>query len=240
MSERPRYCVVIPTYDNAATIGSVVDQVRPYLSDIIVVDDGSGPELKAALKQLDDVDIVHRAANGGKGAAVKSGLRRAHELGFTHALQVDADGQHNLQDIPKMLEASREQPRALILGRPVFDESAPKARLWGRKISVFWVRLETIFCEATIEDPLCGFRVYPVDKALAANARGDRMDFDPEIAVRMVWLNVPVRNIATSVRYVSEEEGGVSHFRAFRDNVLISLLHARLCIVRMMGLWRWL
>jgi len=238
-----RPCAVIPTYDNPRTIEKVVDAVRAHLPDVIVVDDGGGPEAKAALARVARRDRVHvrtRAVNGGKGAAVKDGLRYALAEGFTHALQVDADGQHAVEDIPELLLRSRERPEALVLGRPVFDASAPKARLWGRRVSVFWVRAETLFEEATIADPLCGFRVYPLEKAVACGARTDRMDFDPEIAVRMVWHGTPVVNVETRVRYVPEEEGGVSHFRAFRDTLAISLLHARLFTVRMLGLWRWL
>jgi len=237
-----RPCVVIPTYDNPQTIERVVDEVREHVSDVFVVDDGGGPEAKAALERLkaaEGVRVHHREVNGGKGAAVKDGLRLGLAEGFTHALQVDADGQHALEDAPKLLAASRANPDALVLGKPVFDASAPKARLWGRKVSVFWVWLETLGKRGKIEDPLCGFRVYPLEPAVACGARGDRMDFDPEIAVRMVWMGLAVVNVETQVRYVPEEEGGISHYRAFWDNVLVSLLHARLTIVRYLGLSRW-
>ncbi len=238
-----RPCVVIPTYDNPMTIERVVAGVQAHVHDVFVVDDAGGPEAQAALERLKSVAGVrvrHRAENGGKGAAVKDGLHAALAEGFTHALQVDADGQHALEDAPRLLAASRERPEALVLGRPVFDASAPKARLWGRKVSVFWVWLETLGKPGKIADPLCGFRVYPLEAAVAAQARGDRMDFDPEIAVRMVWMGLPVVNVDTKVRYVPPEEGGISHYRAFRDNVLVSLIHARLTIVRYLGLRRWL
>lgn len=238
-----RPCVVIPTYDNPRTIEKVVGDVQTHLVDVFVVDDGGGAEAKAALERLKSVEGVrvhHRAVNGGKGAAVKDGLRLAHEEGFTHALQVDADGQHALEDVPKLLETARANPRKLILGKPVFDDTAPKARLWGRKVSVFWVWLETLGKRGKIEDPLCGFRVYPLEAAVAVRVRGDRMDFDPEIAVRLVWKGLDVVNVPTEVRYVPEEEGGISHYRAFWDNFLVSLLHARLTIVRYTGLSRWL
>ena len=175
---------------------------------------------------------MHREHNGGKGAAVKSGLRKASELGYSHALQVDADGQHTLEDIPKLLAKSEGEPRALVLAAPVFDESAPKGRLWARRITNFWTNIET--GGNVIDDPMCGFRVYPVDAALAANARGDRMDFDPEVAVRIAWGGAPVINVPTKVQYV---EGGVSHFRMVHDNVLISWMHTRLCIS---GFFGWL
>lgn len=228
----PRICAVLPTYDNPRTLGTVVAQVRVHLPDVVVVDDGSGPEgreASSALARDGLARVHHRVRNGGKGAAVKDGLRLARELGFTHALQVDADGQHDTAEIPHFLEAARAQPEALVLGRAVFDGSAPSVRRRARLISRFWTDLET--GARVIHDPLCGFRVYPLDAALSARARGDRMDFDVEIAVRMVWLGCPVVNLPTRVRYLTAEEGGVSHFRMFRDNVLISWCHTRLCVL---------
>ena len=235
MTDGVRFCAVVPTYDNPATVRTVVEKLRAHLDDVIVVDDGSGPDGRAAVEALgrDGIAIaVHRERNGGKGAAVKTGLAAAHERGFTHALQVDADGQHDLADVPRFVETAREHPEALVLGRPVFDESAPKSRRVARRITTFWIRVET--GSDVIGDAMCGFRVYPVEAALRANARGDAMDFDPEIAVRLVWRGLPVINLETRVRYLGESEGGVSHFRMFRDNVLISWLHARLTFGRVM------
>lgn len=226
-----RPCVVIPTYDNPDTIAAVVSIVRTHLTDVIVVDDASHEPAAsriAALQADGLAQVVRRAHNGGKGAAVKSGLAKAHELGFTHALQIDADGQHELADIPRFVAAAQQTPAALVLGQPVFDASIPKARLYGRRISVFWARVETF--GDVVGDPLCGFRVYPVASALAARARGDRMDFDPEIAVRLAWLGVPVVRLATRVRYLPAEQGGVSHFQGVRDNLRISWIHTLLVI----------
>lgn len=227
-------CAVIPTYDNAGTLRAVVDGVRRHVPEVIVVDDGSGPEARAEAEALGReglADVVFRERNGGKGAAVKSGLVRAHERGFTHALQVDADGQHALDDAPRLLSAAQARPEALVLGLPEFDATAPRSRVVGRRISVFWVRVET--GGDFIRDPLCGFRVYPVEAALQAAARaGDRMDFDPEVVVRMVWDGVPVVHVPTRVRYIPAEEGGVSHFRMVHDNMLISWAHTRLCLER--------
>jgi polyprenyl-phospho-N-acetylgalactosaminyl synthase len=148
-------------------------------------------------------------------------------------VQIDADGQHDADDIPRFIEASRAAPEALVLGQPLFDGSAPKSRLWGRKVSVFWCMVET--ASTKIGDPLCGYRVYPVDAAVKAAARGLAMEFDPEIAVRLVWSGVPVVHVATRVRYLSADEGGVSHYRGLRDTVRISVMHASLCAA---GLWR--
>jgi glycosyltransferase involved in cell wall biosynthesis len=225
----PRFCALVPTYDNPLTIQPVVDRIREYVSDVVVVDDGSTEPGRRAVEALgvSGRAHVHRLeCNRGKGSAVKEGFRVARELGFTHALQIDADGQHDVDEIPRFLAAAGARPDALVLGVPVFDASVPASRRRGRLISRFWTDLET--GGRVIEDPLCGFRVYPLDAALRAGARGERMDFDPEIAVRMIWNGCPVVNLRTRVRYPSAEEGGVSHFRMFRDNVLISLCHTRL------------
>jgi polyprenyl-phospho-N-acetylgalactosaminyl synthase len=159
---------------------------------------------------------------------VKDGFRAAHALGFSHALQVDADGQHDVADVPRFLEALRERPDALVLAQPIFDATAPAARMRGRKFTLFWTDLET--GGRVIQDPMCGFRLYPLAPALRAAAWGDRMDFDIEIAVRLVWEGCPVVNLPTRVRYLSREQGGVSHFRMWHDNTLISWAHTRLCM----------
>lgn len=224
-----RPCAVIPTYDNPDTVEAVVARVRAHLHDIVVVDDGSHEPARSVLDriaELPGITLVRSLCNGGKGSAVKAGLVRAGELGFSHALQVDADGQHDIEQSPALLAAARAEPRALVLGRPVFASDAPRVRLLGRKLTQFWTRVEA--GGRVITDPMCGFRVYPIAAALAAGARGQRMDFDPEIAVRMVWNGAPVREVPTRVRYLARAEGGVSHFRLVRDNVLISWMHTRL------------
>jgi glycosyltransferase involved in cell wall biosynthesis len=235
-----RVCAIIPTFDNEATLEHVVRGVREHVTDVIVVDDGSAPPARAVAERLAKdglARVVFRPQNGGKGAAVKTGLERAREDGFSHAVQVDADGQHHLADIPRLLRASAEEPSALVLGQPIFDESAPRSRRIARKISIFWCAVETL--SRRVGDPLCGFRVYPVASALEARARGDAMDFDPEIAVRLVWAGLPVRHVSTHVRYVPGDEGGVSHYRLFRDTLLISLMHATLCFVGLGRLLGW-
>jgi polyprenyl-phospho-N-acetylgalactosaminyl synthase len=232
-----RPCALIPTYDNPRTLRAVVERVRAQVADVVVVDDGSAePGRREAARLAEDglARVTRRARNGGKGAAVKTGFRFAHELGYTHALQVDADGQHALADIPRFLEAAARAPEALILGAPIYDHTAPRGRLVGRKITLFWTRVEA--GRDVIADPMCGFRVYPLAAALAAPRTGDRMDFDIEIAVRMAWMGVPIVNLPTKVRYLSREEGGVSHFRMFRDNVRISWMHTRLACTALF--WR--
>ncbi len=234
MPEAPRpfrLCALVPTYDNPDTIRRVAERLRAHDLDVLVIDDGSaaaGREAVAALARDGLARVRHRDRNGGKGAAVKTGLRFAVELGYTHALQIDADGQHALEDVPRFCALAATHPDAVILGAPVFDETAPAARRFGRRFTQMWTNLETF--GRVVHDPMCGFRVYPVQAAVLADAWGDAMDFDPEIAVRLVWRGLPVMNVPTRVRFLTRSVGGVSLFRMFRDNALISWMHTRLVV----------
>ncbi|MFW6051016.1 MAG: glycosyltransferase family 2 protein [Myxococcota bacterium] len=233
-----RACVVVPTYDNPRTVRGVVEQARAHLPHVLLVDDGSGPEGREACEALAAeglAEVIRRDRNGGKGAAVKTGFEAARARGFTHALQVDADGQHDLGRMPAFLQASREKPDALVLGCPEYGASAPRARLAARRITRFWVDLE-VGGRHIIEDAMVGFRVYPLAAALAARARGNRMDFDVEIAVRLAWAGLPIVNLPVGVRYLPAVEGGVSHFQPLLDNLRLAWLHSRLCTV---GATRW-
>ncbi|MBN2527377.1 MAG: glycosyltransferase family 2 protein [Deltaproteobacteria bacterium] len=224
-------CVVLPTYNNISTIEGMVVSLQPHGYPILIVNDGSGPEMKTILDRLAQerrVTVLHRDKNGGKGAAVKDAISWAKKQGFTHVLQMDADNQHAVKDIPMFVEAAQNAPNALILGKPIFPSNTPKSRLNGRKISIVWVWIETL--STAIADPMFGYRVYPVEaayKILKNPFVGKRMDFDPEIAVRMVWRGIDVINIETPVRYF---EDGLSHFHYFYDNVRISWMHTRLFI----------
>lgn len=225
-----RPVVLIPTFDNPMTVRAVVEEVRLHLPDVLVVDDGSGEAGRAACEAIAEAGLArvhHLPENAGKGAAVKRGFELARELGYTHALQVDADGQHELARIPAFLEAGAADPEALLLAYPEYDQSAPRGRKIARKITAFWVALEV--GRGRIRDAMIGFRLYPLARALAAGARGDRMDFDVEIAVLMVRDGGPVRNLPVAVHYPAAEAGGVSHFRPLRDNLGFFWLHCRLC-----------
>ncbi|RLB38530.1 MAG: glycosyltransferase family 2 protein [Deltaproteobacteria bacterium] len=226
---RRSICAVIPIYDNLKTIRRVVEHVRRHLVDVIVVDDGSGEATAEEVKRLAEeglVTAVHRRRNGGKGAAVKDGLAKAHALGFTHVFQVDADGQHDLGRLPEFLRASERDQGALVLGYPEFVGEVPPSRLRGRAFTNLWVAWEV--GSGVIRDAMIGYRVYPIERALATCPRSDRMEFDIEIVVRMAWTGMPVINIPVEVRYLNKAEGGFSSFRLFEDNVRISWMHARL------------
>lgn len=230
---------VIPHYNHGKTLGNVVTRLLAYNLPVLVVDDGSDAENLAYLSPLTaypDVRILYRAENGGKGAAMKTGLRQALVQGFSHALQVDADGQHDLSDVPIMLQKSRENLTALICGRPVYGDDAPKSRLYGRKLTNFWIAVNTHSLQ--IADGMCGFRVYPLADTCTVSqtqSLGDRMDFDTEILVRLFWRNVPIIWVDTAVKY---SEGGVSHFHHWRDNWLISKMHARLFFTMLTRLFK--
>lgn len=222
-------CVLVPTYNNPQTLRAVVLKAREFVESVVVIDDGSDLQSRAIVEQIGKEGLAHvhhREKNGGKGAAVKTGFDVATNLGFTHALQVDADGQHDLARIGDFVAAAQARPDALILASPLFAKGTPCGRRWARKITIFFVHIETL--GPVIDDAMIGFRVYPIARALACRARGDRMDFDIEIAVRMVWHGVPVHNIPIAVRYLTTEQGGISHFRLFDDNARISWAHTRL------------
>ncbi len=223
-----RICCIIPCYNNVATIAQVAKRARREVEDVFIVDDASNPQTRQMIERLgaEGFHVITREENGGKGAAVKSGFAAAVAKSFTHAIQVDADGQHDLDQIGPFIEYSRRAPQALILAHPIFDETAPLGRRLGRKITLFWTHIETL--GKKIVDPMCGFRVYPLQAAIAADARGNRMDFDIEIAVKLVRLGVPVLNFPIKVRYLTADEGGLSSFRLFWDNVAISMIHTRL------------
>jgi hypothetical protein len=160
-----RVCAIVPTYNNPATVAIVVRTLCEHLGEVVVVDDGGGREAREILDELatlDGVTLVRRERNGGKGAAVKAGLERAAQLGATHALQVDADGQHDLRDVPTFVEAIRAHPEALVLGTPRFDSSAPLIRRFGRKLTQFWNRIETV--GRVIDDPM-RFSCVPGDRS---------------------------------------------------------------------------
>jgi glycosyltransferase involved in cell wall biosynthesis len=223
-------CLLITIYNHGDTIGAVLEALEPLDLRCLIVDDGSDEATQKILDRLDSacpwVRLERHSRNGGRGAALKTGYRLAVRLGYTHVLQIDADGQHPTGDVPVVLDAARRRPDALVLGFPVFGENAPRLRRFGHWISRFWVWIET--CSFAIRDPLCGLRCMPLAPTVRVIERlrcGDHMDFDPEIAVRLVWEGVPVVNVPTRVRY---PPGGISHFRLFRDNVRISWLHTRL------------
>jgi glycosyltransferase involved in cell wall biosynthesis len=227
------HLVLIPSYNPGPKVYDTVrDALRAWSPVWVVVDgstDGSGERLRALAASEPGLRVLLLPRNRGKGAAVLHGIREALEAGFTHALTMDSDGQHPAGKIPAFMQASQENPHAMVLGYPVFDESAPALRVQGRKISNGWANLETLW--AGIGDSLYGFRVYPMaplEQVMRGQAWMRRFDFDVEAVVRLSWRGVPPLNIPAPVRYFGTDEGGVSHFDYGRDNLLLTWMHARL------------
>lgn len=222
--------IVIPCFDHGEALESVVALLSGYGLPVLVVDDGSGARTREILARLVAEHAwlrVHRqATNRGKGVAIATGYRLAAEAGASHALQLDADGQHDARDVPRFLDAMAKHPDALVLGVPIFDASVPRSRLYGRQISRALVWLFTLSLE--VRDPLCGFRGIPLAPALRLLDRGPlgaRMDFDPELIVRLYWDGIEIVSLPTPVRY---PEGGLSHFDVVWDDLRLARLYLRL------------
>ena len=229
------HLVLIPSYNPGSRVVDTVLAARRQWNPVwIVVDgstDGSAEKLQALAAGDEGLKVVVLPENRGKGAAVLEGITLAAAAGFTHALTMDSDGQHPADLIPAFMAASQADPAAMVLGKPVFGPEAPALRVNGRKVSNGWANLETLWMG--VGDSLYGFRVYPI-APLAKIMRGNRFmrrfDFDPEAVVRLCWAGVRPVNIDAPVRYLSAEEGGVSHFKYLRDNTLLTWMHTRLFI----------
>jgi len=229
MSFRP--IAVIPVYNHPNTIGLMVQGVLRAGLPCLLVDDGSEPQCAAVLQDLTlqhapQVQLLRLAQNQGKGQAVMAGLRQVHAQGYSHGLQIDADGQHAVADIPVFVALARQHPQAMVCGAPVYDASVPKGRLYGRYLTHVWVWINTLSLD--IRDSMCGYRIYPLSATVAvldSASMGKRMEFDTEVLVRMHWSGLRFVTQPTAVTYPLD---GLSHFQVWRDNLLISGMHARL------------
>lgn len=225
-----RLCLLIPHYNHERAIGPLLDRLAAHGLPCIVVDDGSSDDAKAVLRKEAArhpwVTVVWREANGGQGAAKRTGYHAALAAGYTHSIELDADGQHDTDDIPRFVRLVQDHPSAVILGRPVFGDDVPKARLWGRQLSrgLVWAACASF----AVEDPLCGFRAMPLADAVRvtnSTHTGDRMSHDPEFAVRLFRAGLPIVTLPTRVSYPTD---GVSHFDMLHDNLRLAGTYARL------------
>ncbi len=223
--------ILIPVYNHGAAIRQTLLDVLVYQLPVLLVDDGSDAHCRQVLVSLaaefsDHVSLLRLDKNAGKGAAVKAGFKQLSKDAYSHALQVDADGQHNLEDILHFIEAGKRNPNNIICGIPEYDESVPKGRYYSRYLTHIWVWINSLSFK--IKDSMCGFRLYPLKPILQLLAHahcGNRMDFDSEIMVRWLWKNGGINNIRTHVHYPRD---GISHFNLYQDNLLISWMHSRL------------
>lgn len=236
-----KFCAIVPCYRHAATLSSVLKRLEKYSLPVIVVDDGNDKENAQIIEQTvnahnhdnEHVILLKHEVNQGKGGSVTTGLKYAYKAGFTHAVQVDSDGQHCIEDMDKILKLSKDNPDCVISGMPVYEANAPRSRVIGRKITNFFVHVETL--STMIKDAMIGFRVYPLAKTVAVIEKshiGSRMNFDIEVLVRLVWNGVKVKFFETRVDY---PKGGISNFKPM-DNVKISLMHTKLCCISILTL----
>jgi glycosyltransferase involved in cell wall biosynthesis len=229
------HAVIIPTYNAGPMVYETVAAARAQWAPVWVVIDGSTDGTAEGLQRMaagdPDLRVLPLPRNRGKGAAVLLGLHAAQAEGYTHALTMDSDGQHPAHLIPRFMQVSAEHPQAMVLGQPIFDSSAPRIRVLWRRLSNFWTDIETL--GAGIGDSLFGFRVYPIAELIEVMQHQPwmrRFDFDAEAVVRLAWRGVAPLGLPAPVKYLLPEEGGVSHFRYLRDNLLLSWMHLRLMV----------
>ena len=228
MNTRLNIAAVIPVYNHEHAIAAVLAAVLQHDLHCVLVDDGSSPACAQVLDQLaaqepQRITLLRHTVNRGKGGAVITGLHHLAQQGYSHALQIDSDGQHDASDIARFVALAAAHPDAVISGCPQYDDSVPKVRLYLRYLTHIWVWINTLSFD--IRDAMCGFRIYPLAAVTALTAThkiGMRMDFDIEILVRLHWRGLRIINLPTRVHYPSD---GVSHFKVWLDNVLISRLH---------------
>lgn len=223
-------CLLIPVYNHPNGIRHTIAKVAEFNLSCILINDGSDDTCTAILRDITRqhpwVTLIESPTNNGKGAAVKMGFFKAAEMGFSHAVQIDADGQHCFADIPTIIELSHKHPHTLISGCPEYDGSIPKLRYYARYLTHFWVWVHTL--SFSIQDSMCGFRAYPLAETVALlkkQATGNRMEFDTEIMVKLYWEGVKTKHFTTKVIYPID---GISHFLGVKDNVLITKNHTKL------------
>ena len=229
------HLVLIPSYNPGSKIQKTVREARRVWNPVWVVVDGSTDGSLEILENMAQEDqglrVIKLNHNQGKGAAVHEGTRLAQKEGYTHVLTMDSDGQHPAQLIRAFMARSKASPDSMILGLPVFQADAPSLRVKGRQISNWWANLETLW--SGIGDSLFGFRVYPIEplmEILNHQPFMRRFDFDPEAVVRLRWRGIRAINEPAPVRYFTPQEGGVTHFKYGRDNLLLTFMHTRLLI----------
>ena len=227
-------CVVMPTYNNASTLIRVINDIRQYCPDVIVVNDGSTDETKILLTRFTEIEVITFKKNRGKGVALREGLRKAALMGFAYAITIDSDGQHFADDIPQFVETIEKSPGSVIVGaRNIQADGMPSKNTFANKFSNFWFKLET---GISLPDTQSGFRLYPLDPIKGMKFFSSKYEFEVEILVRLAWKEIPILSLPVKVYYPPEEER-VSHFRPLRDFTRISILNTFLVLITLLWIW---
>ncbi len=233
MSATPSICAIVPTYNNGGTIIDVVRRVLAEIEHLIVVVDGSTDATTDLLraeqsKQPERLTVVMSDTNRGKGVALHLGMDTARRMGFTHAITIDADGQHYPEDIPLLVEAHMAQPDAIILGsRLLKQDNMPAQNTFANRFSNFWFAVQT---GLRLPDTQSGFRLYPLDNLHGERWMTARYEAELTLLVFSAWAGVPIVPVNVRVYYPPQNER-VSHFRPAYDFARISLLNTLLCLL---------
>jgi glycosyltransferase involved in cell wall biosynthesis len=239
---RRSHLVILPSYNSGHLLRPTILTVLEKWKPVWVVLDGSTDSSVAEAHDLQrdhsELRLFSLPQNHGKGGAALVAMKAALDAGFSHALLMDADGQHSADHVVRFIETSMEHPGAMILGVPIFGPDAPSERVKGRRVGNWFANLETLW--GGVRDSLFGFRVYPLAPAvriMEAIKTARRFDFDTELGVRLFWAGVRPINQLVPVHYPPRELGGVSHFKYLRDNLLLAGTHTRLCLLMLTRLW---
>lgn len=221
-------CVLVPTYNNVGTLGSILDQLLHYTDQIIVVNDGSTDATESVLKNYSTIKIVSYSKNVGKGYALRLGFKKAIELGYEYAITIDSDGQHFVEDIPKFLDIITQKPRSIIIGARNMEQAGiPGKSSFGHKFSNFWFWFET---GIKIADTQSGYRLYPLSELKKFRFYTVKYEFEIEVIVRAAWKGTEVDTIPVNI-YYAPKETRISHFRPFQDFSRVSVLNTVLVII---------
>ena len=226
--EQDRVCVIVPTYNNAKSLGAVINDISAYTKNIIAVNDGSFDETEKILDEFPFLNIISYKKNVGKGWALRQGLKRATDLGYLYAITIDSDGQHFAKDLPKFIDKLEAEKNAIIIGaRNMDQESVPGKSSFGHKFSNFWFKVET---GITAPDTQSGYRLYPLQSLSKIKFLTRKYEFEIEVLVRAAWNGVKIESVPVSV-YYAPKEIRVSHFRPFKDFTRISILNTVLVLI---------
>lgn len=230
-----KVCMLIPVYNNAGTIAQVIEDVKLFCEDILVVVDGSTDGSLEIVRSIPHIHILDYTPNAGKGIALRRGLKEIEKMNFNYAISIDSDGQHYAKDIPAFLEEIEKTPNALLVGaRKMEGQNQAKKSSFANKFSNFWYFVDTLH---SLPDTQSGYRLYPVKAINKIFFISTKYEFEVEVLVKATWRGVNVRPIEVSVYYPPTEER-VSFFRPGRDFTRISILNTYLLIMAVLyGHW---